>query len=238
MAVKVKHKSNKNRVEIEVTSFCNQKCFSCNRLCSEAPTKECVSIDQIKRFLYESSLLRKKWHSIVLMGGEPLLHKEIDEIFNLVLEYKRYNPKTQIKLVTNGTVKKDIPEQIVVMRSVKECSFQPDFGNVLLAPIDRIKGAISTCKITSTCGIALTPHGIFPCGCGASVARVAGFDIGIPSLLNVTWKRLREQLKQLCQYCGRNLEYEVKCSEDKSISPFWKETLAKYKKEVPCLSQY
>lgn len=238
MNVKLKYKPNINRIEIELTTQCNQRCFSCNRLCTQAPSDDMLTADKIDKFFTESMVLNKRWDSIALMGGEPFIHPEIDEILHFASDYKEYSPRTHIKVITNGSIDALIPAGIDVIKCEKEDGVQPDFGNVLLAPIDRFNHNIYSCRITAYCGIALTKYGYFPCGCGASVARVAGFDIGIKELRDVTVRSLKYQLKQLCQYCGRNLEYEVKCSEDRSISPFWRETLQKYRKEKPCLSQY
>ena len=236
MNVKLKHKPNLTRVELEITTKCNLKCFSCNRLCSEAESDEEMSIAQIDKFLFESD--SRPWKSVAIMGGEPLLHTQIDVVLDRFAQYAQLHPKVDVKLMTNGIIKKDVPKGIRVHATPKAKRFVPEFGNVLLAPKDRFTHNVYSCRITSNCGLGLTRYGYFPCGCGASVARVAGLDIGIKRLEDVTMKAVKAQLKQLCHLCGRNLEYEVKCEDDATVSPFWKKTMELYEKEKPCLGLY
>lgn len=241
MEVKIKYKPRLDFVEVDITTKCNLNCYACNRYISAAPENDEMSIEQIEKFLKESE--DYNWKSIAIMGGEPLLHSRIDDVIDLFRTYARSHRKTNVKLITNGTIKKKVPKILhpyssghikSLMRKGKVIN---KFGNVLLAPVDRIKGDINDCKITATCGLGLNRYGYYPCGCGGAVCRVVGIS-GIRNLKQVTQKSMIDILKQVCQYCGRNLEYQILCKKNRSISPFWKDALQKYKERKPELELY
>lgn len=238
--IDLRHRTRTDRVEIEVTTKCNLKCFACNRFCSEAASNEHMTEAQVTRFVDESMRLGKRWDQLVIIGGEPTLHPELKDILGQITRLRAFHSGTRFVFCTNGAGErvreslKLVPSYFEIsntnpLKSTAKSKIIPEFGNSLLAPIDRIRDAVRTCQITATCGLGLSRYGYFPCGCGASVARVLGLDIGIKRLEDVSANACAEQLKLLCAFCGRNLEYAVKLSQDASISPFWERNLQRYR---------
>ena len=92
-----------NKIEIHITEKCNGKCFNCSNLAGIAPSITELKIEDIIRFIDESIELNYIWDSIVLHGGEPTLHPDIDEICKLFHMYKiKYAPSTKLLIATNG----------------------------------------------------------------------------------------------------------------------------------------
>ncbi len=240
----------KNKIEIEITTKCNMRCYHCDRSCRQAPSNECMSIDQIKYFINESIKAGKKWNFIVIIGGEPTLHPNIYEICDLLIDYKiKYSPNTKITISTNGfsvetkNVLKNLPEIIHKENSSKTSPKNSHFYTFNVAPVDvekyiKAKTDFSkACSTVSTAGTALTRYGYYSCGAAASIDRVLGLDIGIKSINGITEKALRTQLKLLCGYCGI-----FKKNDDtynmKDVSPTWQKIYQDYKKSSPELKLY
>jgi hypothetical protein len=96
-------KRSRERVDVDITWDCNLRCFHCNRSCEQAPTKDHMTVGQIRRFLADSRERDMRWREIHIIGGEPTLHPDIDEIVRLILEYRdRHSPRTNVKLTSNG----------------------------------------------------------------------------------------------------------------------------------------
>lgn len=239
---------NKKYVEIEITSVCNLSCFNCNRSCGQAPSNECMSVEQIKRFVNESIKLNWRWENIRLIGGEPTLHPQLFEILKILKRYKDLNPKCGIELSTNGLgtkvneVLSKLPDWVIVANSNKESGI-PKFSSYNTAPIDLEKykkGDFSKgCPIITICGLGLNRYGYYACGPGASVDRVFGFDIGEKKLQLMNNSVLKNQLKILCRYCGHFKDiYGAEKISGREISDSWEEAYEKYKKRRPKLDVY
>ena len=87
------------RVEIQLAHHCNLNCVGCSHF-SPVAKEIFLDVNEYKNDCERLSQLASKYISeIHLMGGEPLLHKNISDI----IEITRKNfPKTLIKVVSNG----------------------------------------------------------------------------------------------------------------------------------------
>jgi hypothetical protein len=220
-------------IQLEITTACNLKCANCDRNCGTAPSSEHMSLIQVKKFAYEWMQREQSdvdpwcgFSRVDIIGGEPLLHKELEGI---IIQLRDAAKKT--RLTTNGILKdrlSDIPNWVEVRNSSKDKDKCNKFDAVNMAPIDEgITDALS-CSIPWRCGIALTRYGYFPCGAGASIARVFGLDIGIKSLSDVTPDALRGQMKELCKYCGHSLSNKTDATVQRT-SKSWTEAFKTYK---------
>ncbi|MEI0685692.1 radical SAM protein [Brachyspira pilosicoli] len=93
-------------VEINLAEHCNLHCFSCNHF-SQLAKERYVSIESfendIKR-LYE--ITNGRIYQLMLLGGEPLLNKNINEYIKII---RKYFSNNAISIYTNGIMllKKD-----------------------------------------------------------------------------------------------------------------------------------
>jgi hypothetical protein len=249
------------RVEIEICTRCNLSCPNCDRSSPQAPSGELMTIAQLRRFVDESIACDWRWERITLLGGEPTLHPDFAEVLGAVERYRRASPRTVFRMYSNGygsrvqEVLARMPPWLEVMNTRKTRE-PPLFSAYNVAPLDlaEYEGEDFTkgCAITTWCGLGLTRYGYYPCGAGASLDRVFGFDIGIKRLIDVTPARLKEQLKQLCARCGHYRDFDQKVEfvkfGDKSalrdwtkearISPTWADAYERYREERPKLSLY
>ena len=219
---------NKKAIEIDITLRCNLNCPNCDRM---APKDLDLSLENIQKFVDTDRV----WQKIVLIGGEPTLHPQLEEIFKIIepCRYLRYyQPRCIIAIATNGYDKellKRIPKWVYILSSGKKSSKQL-FKTFNVAPIDVgiTTGFEKGCYIADH-GVSLSVDGLYyPCGAGATVAREFGFKIGQESVETVdTW-----MFEKLCRYCGHfkydksyisTEEYEKECVTEQVYSKSWLE---------------
>jgi len=237
----------KRSVQLELTSFCNLSCPNCNRSIGHAPSNEYMSLQQIEKFVNESIELNWKWQLIYLIGGEPTLHPQFFKVLDIIKRYKDNYPNCFIEVWTNGYGTKvneilaKIPSWVRVVNTAKTPKKNLKFHSYNIAPVDlkKYKYADFTkgCWVTEICGIALSQYGYYPCGSGAAVDRVFGFDIGIKKLSEVNNSTLRNQMNLVCKYCGHFKETPPKVEEEE-ISVSWIKAYENYKKRKPEMSLY
>lgn len=242
--------TNKGCIEIEITIACSLACYNCDRSVRQAPSREHMSLEQIEKFVNESLELNWRWERITLIGGEPTMHPQLFGLLKIIKQYKDVNPDCIIEIATNGYGKyvndiiSKLPEWISVRNSKKESNSQ-EFSSYNIAPIDlkEFKNAnfARGCWVTESCGIGLTRYGYYPCGAGASIDRVFGFNVGRKNLSSVNDRILREQLKLLCRYCGHfkeNYKNKTKRITEEETTISWRQAYERYKKGRPELPLY
>jgi len=240
-------------IELEINTACDLACFGCDRM-SDVTTAPNMKIEQVKSFVDESLDLNWEWERIRLLGGEPTLHPKFKDICELLIEYRKHFPKVFLQILTNGIGKSAQYRQwlrsvqIDLHAETKSKDTQPHwFNNTRITPVDRDPnvGELKPCGIFGirSCGIGLTRHGYFLDGAGASIARVAGHNIGVMHLKDVTWDAMIDQSKILCRICGHWNPVDgsplvtKKVKETGQITgKFWTEKLALYNLNKPVLS--
>jgi len=213
---------NLQQIEIDITYECNLKCINCNRSSTQAPIKEGMTLEQIKKFVQESIELNKKWKLINLLGGEPSIHKYFLEIVDLILKdyIIKHSPETILQVTSNGFGElvqerlSNLPRHknlIIDYASFKDDRIVPYFSPFNDAPIDKPdsdkKEYHKGCWVTSYCGIGLNQLGYYPCGVAGGIDRVLKFNLGVPSLKEVD-ESIAKYLDTFCRYCGNFTDYE------------------------------
>ncbi len=242
------YRQNLNRIEIEICTQCNLSCFQCDRSASQAPSTEYMTTKQIAYFIKESVDLNWLWYEIEILGGEPTLHPNLLEIINILSNYLLFNPDCKIIIVSNGFGKQvqkilqQIPSWIAVENTSKKKINQIPFNDFNIAPCDLMKFKNSNyskgCKIVSECGLGLNRYGFYPCGAGASIDRVFGFDIGIKNLSELNERTLIIKRLILCQYCGHFKGLSSKVRIIQELSSSWIDAYRHYKRKKPILKLY
>lgn len=248
-------------VELEINTACDLACFGCDRM-SDVASKGVpnMTLDQVRLFVRESLDLRWEWERIRVLGGEPTIHPRFKDIVEVVMTYRDAFPNVFIQVLSNGQGKYEEVRDWCLERGVnihteyKSPGVQPEwFNNTRITPVDRDPsvGELPPCAIFGVhgCGIGLTRHGYFLDGAGASIARVAGHDVGKMHLREVTQEAMLDQARVLCRICGHwnplnaSLDNEFRVSRlvtetGQVTGGFWTETLARYNERKPVLRIY
>ncbi len=236
------------KIELDLTTRCSLACYNCCRNIRQAPSSEFMTTDQIQRFVNESIESGWRWRDIKLMGGEPTLHPHFNDVLDVLYSYKQANPECKFRLITNGhgervrRVLSSLPEWVTVVDSNKS-SEEHRFRSGNVAPIDlaKFKGSDYSrgCFLVEYCGMALTRYGYYSCGSGGAVDRVFGLDIGIKSISSLTPAALKDQMRQLCKYCGfYKYNYKMEMVTTEEISPTWRDAFERYRNQRPELTLY
>lgn len=245
-----RYKVYKKIIELFLTNECNLQCINCQSSCRQLPSKEYMSLEQIKKFVKESLELRWDWELIKLYGGEPTLHPQFFDVIKILKKYKDSNPNCEFWILTNGAGKEvqeklsKLPDWITINNSTEKgmgYKFK-EFESYNVAPMDLWKYKFGAdfskgCDRIERCGICLSRSGYYVCAPGADIDRIFGFDIGFKSLAEVKKSSMKDQLKIFCKYCGLYKEPKDIISEEK-ISPTWKKAYEEYKNKKPKLSIY
>ncbi len=199
-------------IEIDLTYLCNLRCNNCNRSSAQAPAPVHLSLSDVRRFVDDSLAARRDWARIRLLGGEPTLHPEFEQVIAELLRYKEQFPATRIQLVTNGfghkvkSILECVPDAVEIENSFKVGTVQPEFGPFNMAPQDnqafRYADYRNGCTIMKACGLGLTPQGYYPCAVAGGIDRVLGLQRGRSSLPDPE-DQMRDLLADACSLCGR-----------------------------------
>lgn len=246
-------KTSLDLIEIDITFKCNLMCYNCDRSCRQAPEENHMSIEQISRFLAESTNKSHKWKRIRILGGEPYLHPEIDLILELLSDYKLENKDTIVEVVTNGygqEVNKAIlktPINVEIKNTKKTSQFNTKFEPFNVAPKDLESSSLNTyteaCWITEECGFGFNCYGFYQCAVAGSIDRVLGLDIGLKQLPSQE-EQLVMQKEKLCAYCGHFLNQKFIPPDNRTSvdgepqTVSWKRAYSEYKRQKPFMSLY
>lgn len=208
-----------DRIEIDITYACNLKCRSCNRSCSQAPTSEMMSIEDVRRFLERAQVTHRHFSLVNILGGEPTLHPQFAEILDEISRAFPPGSKTVIQVTSNGSpaalaVLEQIqlpPNAFVDKESYKSSSIIDYFTPFNDAPIDDpcFKDAdfAAGCWVATYCGIGLNSRGYYACSVAGGIDRVLGLDLAHQDLGTFDEEVARFQKRRLCGYCGNFKHY-------------------------------
>lgn len=246
--------SNLEKIEIDITFNCNLKCKCCNRSCGRAPSEERMSLDDIQNFINDSIVNNRKYKLISILGGEPTLHPDFEEIIRIIQNdyVNRFETNTIIQVISNGFIEEsrklcDKVENENKNVCIDRESYKKDnridyFTPFCDAPIDddKFKSAdfSKACWVSETCGIGLNKNGYYACSICGGIDRVLKGDGGAKTILELTLEEQRIQFQKFCSLCG-NFKYYSSNSGDflfrsekapfvEKISPSWEKIYREY----------
>lgn len=220
------------KIELDITEQCNLGCPACSRCCDKFKSNRHIDVEVIHRFVRDSIDIGYKWVSIKVLGGEPTLHPRLDDIIEILHEYKLYNSDCYISILSNGIIRHDYPDWFADNYTLDHSFHRPFY----ISPVD--VGRFGTNKLCCTlwqCGIGLGTYGYTPCVLGTAMCRVWGYK-GFTSLYECTEDALLSQCKDLCKHCGAYLcdsdsfyTGEIFNYEVTQMTESWQKRLEEYK---------
>lgn len=236
-AIPTDHRPAVRSLEVHITYRCNLRCLHCSNLIEQAPSNETMPPATVAALLADSVRLDYRWERIVLHGGEPTLHPDLDEICEMLAAYKRdHNPACGIYICTNGHGEK-VAAGIEVARrhgvgienSMKGGGQDVYYHHALSSsPADLGEDYNLGCFQTSKCGIAYTMRGFYECSPAASAWRLFGYAPMATRLEDVTEERLAAGFAEHCKHCGYS-RINSGANVNAPYSETWKAAIDAYK---------
>jgi len=243
-------------LQLEITYRCNLSCIKCDRHCNLVGLpylKDAeMSIEQIRKLIFQIKQKKKHLSSIAVLCGEPLLHSSIIEIISMLF-YDLLTPGyiDYIVITTNGILLDEKLKKLLTDPNLSEAFankliriyYEPpprDKGHhwALAAPVD-LGLKWDTCEDPRRNGILLNCYGYWPGGpCGA-IARLFRQDqyakYDFPDEFEKTWPGLR---KDLCKYCVRGSEV-LMSKKTGTVTISYKNAIMKWMKDKNhCLKKF
>lgn len=227
-------------LELNVTLQCNLACSNCNRFCHIYKNRtEHMSIEQVEKFI-EQAKNNGGINRLKLLGGEPLLHPNFIEIYNILTKAAENNIIHSIKIETNKTIPiPSVPSYSFVSwggRISKKKKHQP----IMWSPEDlgiNIKASPNCPQITK-CGYSLDKYGYLPCSCAIMIARL----FNKTELYRKEFPRELWGLAELCKHCIFAMPHEWRnqfssrsilqhTEEEKTPTKSYKKAMEKFSQE-------
>lgn len=127
---------------------CNLNCKGCTHFSSLFDRNEIYPLENFRRDLQRLSEVADVV-SFHLLGGEPLLLKNLDEYVKIT---RRYFPKTNIRIITNGllipTISQAVIDALIETKTVVAVSLYPPTRKIL----DKLRATLESNKILHEIG--------------------------------------------------------------------------------------
>jgi len=189
--------------ELNITLRCNAKCTNCNRLCNLYPERtEDISIERIKNFVDSARAIPGGVGHVKILGGEPLLHPQFKEIFEILYDATKDGTIKLLKLDSNHII--PIPEYAFVpgVRLMNK-KFRKKYHAWICNPKDLgiTTGAMPSCSMLYRCGKSLDNKGYLPCSQAIGIVRTFGLEhLYKQELPMAPWG-----LDEICPYCPNSM---------------------------------
>ena len=199
-------------VQIEITNQCQQSCANCTRFVGHHPKPFFMSLDN-----FTASVISMKDYPKMtgVMGGEPLLHPQFEEMCGILHEYippekcglwtclppgyESYREaivRTFKHVFINDHTRDDIYHWPILV-SINELPLAPDTMWYM----------IEHCWAQQSWSASINPHGAFFCEIAASLSMLLskskdGWDVVPGWWMKSPVKDFREQAEKYCPLCG------------------------------------
>jgi hypothetical protein len=164
-----------------------------------------MSLEQIKKFI-DQAKASGGVNKLKVLGGEPLLHPQFVDIYNLLCQAAKDGIIRCIKIESNKTIPQPKVEYYSFVawkgRGQNKKKHQP----ILWSPKDLgiVKGAQPRCPQVTKCGYSLDKYGYLPCSCAIMISRL--FDL--TKLYKHDFPVQLWGLEDLCQHCIFSMDPE------------------------------
>lgn len=208
------------KAELHITYRCNLQCVNCNRLSNlrNEHTPD-MTVDDVKEFFRQCTEL--KYNPLVLIiGGEPTLHPDFEEICLLARQFR--GPGKDVQVWTNGRDKQVIDRiRNLYHMSVPEETFKEksrtDFpwDDYYISPDDY--GMVrKKCwqHGSEICGISIDSQGYMPCAVGGMIDSVLKLGLKTKRLADLFDNEKNAAItKEMCKHCGACLTQQLNSEE-------------------------
>ena len=189
--------------ELNITLKCNYTCANCNRMCDIfRDREEFMSVEQVKRFI-EQIKASGGIGKLKVIGGEPLLHPNFVEIYNLLADAQVEGFIKTLKVDTNSSLPR--PEGLKSCNSCRWLSTKVPkkvHYPYVWDPCDKGWECVGPCPGVGRCGISLDKYGYLPCSPAIMIVRL----YGLTHLYKTEIPKQMWGMDEICKHCISGLK--------------------------------
>lgn len=187
------------RLELNITLQCNLACAGCNRLCNIYRERtEHMSVAQIQKFI-DQAKNNGGVSRLKVLGGEPLMHPNFVEIYNLLAQAGKDGIINNIVIESNRTLPMPKVEGFPFISWKGRVQRKKKHQPFMWSPKDLgfNNGPQPNCPQISKCGFSLDKYGYLPCSLAIMLARLYGYT----NLYKMEFPDKSWGLEELCPNC-------------------------------------
>lgn len=128
-------------LEFHIEDRCNLNCKGCEHFAPLVPESRQPDPEKFRKDLLQLKKFIKEIHLIRILGGEPLLNDQLDEY---IFQVREIYPYSQIHVVTNGLLLKQIPEKFYQAMRDNAATIDLSYYPVLESHIDEISDFVAS----------------------------------------------------------------------------------------------
>ena len=207
------------KAELHITYRCNLQCINCNRasFLRQEHTPD-MTVDDVKEFFRQCQELN--WSpDVLIIGGEPTMHPDFDEIVRLSREFKKGG---LVQVWTNGrdrnavrrvrsTYAASIPTETFKDKSRIDFPWDDYYISPYDFGIERQKCWQHASEI---CGVSVDSQGYMPCAVGGMIDGMLKLGLRTKRLADLFDNEKNAALtKEMCKHCGACLTQLLKGEE-------------------------
>jgi len=206
-----------------------------------------MSPQQILKFVGQLRDNNKVVERLKVVGGEPLLHPQFEEIYNILADAAEEGLIQQIKIDSNKkTPVPHITRKCKFVRwsgrsPVRKCHlpplWSPEDHGVVVSPTIRGNYIKAPCDQLRRCGYSLDKYGYLPCSVAIMLVRLLNLNhLYRKDLPDKPWG-----LEEICKHCSFGMDSKWRnentkpiskiTAEDRTPSPIFQEALRNYNLE-------
>lgn len=239
------------KAELHITYDCNLSCVNCNRFSQvKVPHTPPMTVADVEEFFRQARELSYR-PDILIIGGEPTMHPNIDEIVRLSRQFT--GEQGLVQVWTNGRDQEmvrhlrkaynaSVPEETFKAKSRTDFPWDDYYISPADYGIERFKCWQHASEV---CGISVDSGGYMPCAVGGMIDGVLKLGLRTKRLADLFDNEKNAEItKRMCEHCGACLSQLLTGDELKGwreyvtsshkrfgsyMSPTWFEATKNYK---------
>jgi len=244
-------KPTSGKAELHITYECNLSCINCNRFSQvSTPHTPPMTVEDVAEFFTQCRELDYR-PDIIIIGGEPTLHPDLESI--IMLSRRFVGDNGLVQMWTNGrdrvlvdylrhAYNVSIPEETFKAKSRTDFPWDDYYISPADYGMDRHKCWQHGSEV---CGISVDSQGYMPCAVGGMLDGVLKLGLRTKRLADLFDNEKNEAItKEMCKHCGACLSQLLTGDELKNwrdyvkaqpkrfgshMSPTWHKATENYK---------
>jgi hypothetical protein len=173
-----------------------------------------MSLDQIHKFVEQAKVV--KVNKLKVLGGEPLMHPQFKEIYDILLSAAKEGSIRCIKIESNKTIQPPVVEASSLVSWKGRVQSKKRHQPILWSPEDLgvVTGPQYHCPQITKCGFSLDKFGYLPCSVAIMIVRL----FNLTHLYKTEMPTQAWGLEELCSKCIFSMNHDWRIQHNKGVA--------------------